>query len=168
MSWEKKKRNTAAFLLRLLGVVILIGIITVMIPLNVPVMFGYQVFDVVSPSMEPSIPVGSLVIVKPAEATGIIEGDIVAYESSGVIIVHRVTHNNTFEGVLSTKGDSNPTEDLHRVAYRDVIGVVAVHLPLLGKVGMFVSSASGKLFFAELILLAAVLFLIGNRLKEKE
>ena len=44
--------------------VLLLAVILLSLPLAVPRAFGYQPYSVVSGSMEPSIPVGSLVFVK--------------------------------------------------------------------------------------------------------
>lgn len=44
---------------RLLSVLILVAIVAICIPMTVPRLMGYEVYVVVSGSMEPAIPVGS-------------------------------------------------------------------------------------------------------------
>ncbi len=48
------------------GTLILISVIAVCIPITVPKLTGYEIYNVVSGSMEPEIPVGSAIYVKAA------------------------------------------------------------------------------------------------------
>ncbi len=66
-------------LCNVIGMVLLVGVIALCLPLTVPRIMGYEVYDVVSGSMEPAIPVGSAVLVKPTDAAQLQEGDVVAY-----------------------------------------------------------------------------------------
>ena len=66
-------------LCNLIGMLLLLGVIALCLPLTVPRIMGYEVYDVVSGSMEPAIPVGSAVLVKPTDAAQLQEGGIVAY-----------------------------------------------------------------------------------------
>ena len=57
----------AAVICRLLGCIILIVVIGALLPITLPHYMGYEIFNVVSGSMEPDIPVGSIIYVKPVE-----------------------------------------------------------------------------------------------------
>lgn len=91
---------------------------------------GFSLFRVVTGSMEPEIPVGSLLIAKKAEITDIEVGDIVVFKSResrmlGMVITHRVvaTHVGTDGGVLlETKGDANQYADGYFVEAGNLIG----------------------------------------------
>ncbi len=50
-------------LCNLLGTLILVLVIASCLPLTVPRLFGYEIYEVVSGSMEPEIPVGSVIYV---------------------------------------------------------------------------------------------------------
>ena len=81
-----------------LGTLILLAVIAVSAPLTVPRLLGYEMFEIVSGSMEPTIPVGSVVYVKNVEPEKIESGDIIAfYKDEGDIVTHRVVTNYGFD-----------------------------------------------------------------------
>ena len=64
-----------------------------------------------------------------------------------------------------TKGDANEGNDMLPIAYHNVIGRVALSIPLLGFLLPLVTDFSGKLYLAG-ILGAGVLFrVLGGRMK---
>ena len=86
----RKKKNPIATLCSVIGTVLLIIVVAACIPLTLPKAMGYQLYTVVSGSMEPAIPVGSLVYIKYVEPKEIIEGDVIAFygsDAEGSIIV---------------------------------------------------------------------------------
>lgn len=99
-------------LCNIIGMLLLLGVIALCLPLTVPRIMGYEVYDVVSGSMEPAIPVGSAVLVKPTDAAQLQEGDIVAYyavKGSNVRPGGAVMDDNTGAGAGAggDAGDSN-------------------------------------------------------------
>ena len=68
---EKKKKEKrgalagCARVCKIFGTVCLVAVILVCLPLTLPRVFGYEIYTVISGSMEPAIPVGSLVYVQP-------------------------------------------------------------------------------------------------------
>lgn len=62
-----------------LGTLILISVILVCIPVTVPKLMGYEIYDIVSGSMEPEIPVGSVAYVKETVPEEVQEGDVIAF-----------------------------------------------------------------------------------------
>ena len=59
-----KHRNTLAKIFSIGGTVLLILVIVLCIPITVPRLFGYDIYTVISGSMEPAIPTGSLIYTK--------------------------------------------------------------------------------------------------------
>ncbi len=53
----KKKRKGLARLFGVLSMAVLAALVLVCVPLTVPRVFGYQIYSVISGSMEPAIPV---------------------------------------------------------------------------------------------------------------
>lgn len=78
---------------------------------------GYEIYNVVSGSMEPEIPVGSVIYVKAVSPETVEEGDIIAFTSGVSVISHRVVSNQTVEGKFTTKGDANAENDMNPVGY---------------------------------------------------
>ncbi len=96
---------------------------------------GYSTFRVVTGSMEPAVPVGTLLVAKRTDVEMVKEQDIICFRSKepgilGEIITHRVVgvlqdeNGNIF---LRTKGDANLTEDGYYVTQDNLVGKVIWH-----------------------------------------
>lgn len=100
---------------------------------------------VVSGSMEPEIPVGSLVFIDQRDQS-VDPGDVIAYrigDTMDTIIVHRVVDQNN-DGMYITKGDSNDTADPASVTKQQIVGKEIFCVPKAGKV-RFICSKAGLL-----------------------
>ena len=107
-------------------------------------------------SMEPAIPVGSIVIIKPVNPETLKIGDIICFKlSEPTSITHRII-NITDEGFI-TKGDANEDPDQWIVKKENVIGKAILTVPFIGYLGYFVRTPIG---FILLILLPASLIII--------
>lgn len=107
-------------------------------------------------SMEPAIPVGGIVVIKPVDPETLREGDIICFQlSQPTSITHRII-NITDEGFI-TKGDANEDPDQWTVRKENVIGKVIFTIPFIGYLGYFVRTPIG---FILLIILPAGLIII--------
>ena len=88
---------------------------------------------VVSGSMEPEIPVGSLVFIDQRDQS-VDPGDVIAYRIGDTMIVHRVVDQNN-DGTYITKGDSTKQQ---------IVGKEIFCVPKAGKV-RFICSKAGFL-----------------------
>lgn len=91
--------------------------------------FGYSFFKVLTGSMEPEIPVDSIIVTVKTDIDKVDEGDIVTFVSVspdmyGQIITHRVVSLENINGeiMLKTKGDANPSGDSYYVTEDLLIG----------------------------------------------
>ncbi len=155
----------ASAICRLFGSIILIAVIAALLPLTVPRFMGYEIFNVVSGSMEPEIPVGSVAYVQPEEPALLEEGDVIAFRSEGGIVMHRVVSNHQVDEYLTTKGDANEIEDINKAGYADVIGRVVKHVPVVGQIMMICASTLGKLLMLCLALCGALLHVLAGRFR---
>lgn len=147
-------------LFSVLGTIMLLAVIITALPLTVPRLLGYQVYNIVSGSMEPAIPMGSVIYVASAIPEEVEEGEVIAFWSGESVIAHRVVENRFVVGDFVTRGDANAREDMNAVPYSDLIGVVAYHIPFIGKALAMYASRFGKLY----VLLVAVYGVIFNLL----
>jgi signal peptidase I len=86
--------------------------------------------------------------------------------SNGVIpITHRVVENHVESSEIITKGDANSNNDLSPVAYINVVGKVAVHVPWLGYLAAPLATGMGKIAVVMLIIVGFLLSEAGNRIK---
>jgi len=163
----KRKRNRKSPVCTIcsaLGTALLIILIILCIPFTLPRFMDYQAYTVISGSMEPAIPVGSLVYIKSMEPEEVQQNDVIAYyggRDSNAIITHRVVENRVVMGEFITKGDANQTEDMNPVSYEHFIGRVELHIPQLGIVAQLMTGQEGKIAAGCLIGLAVVLHLIA-------
>lgn len=148
------------------GTILLLGVIIALIPVTVPRFMGYEVFEVISGSMEPEIPVGSIVYVKLTDPAEIEDGEIIAFTAKGAVVIHRVVTNQKDIHTFITKGDANEMEDINEVLYSEVYGRVEKHLPVLGRVYSVYTSSSGKIFLLIIALFGGLLNILGARLRD--
>ena len=105
--------------------------------------FGFRFYNVLTPSMTPTIPVGSMVLVKRVEPVELREGDIVTYSTSlsgSVVVTHRINQVILSEDGLTfiTKGDANQVEDINPISASQIIGRVNLIIPHFGSVIAYV------------------------------
>lgn len=163
---KSRPHRAAAVVCRILGTVILLAVLAVCLPLSVPKLLGYQVYDVVSGSMDPAIPVHSVVLVQPAAPEELQPGEIVAYRSGSSVVIHRLLENHIVEGELVTKGDANAEPDPLKVEYAGVLGTVTAHIPFIGIYAGALNTLPGKLYAFGFIVAAAMLYLLAHELSE--
>lgn len=147
------------------GTTLILLVILLCSLLLVPKAFGCHMYHVLSGSMEPEMPVGSLIYVREGAPEDVNAEEIIAFygsmEDSG-IITHRVVKNNVVSGTFRTKGDANAEEDPLPVPYENYIGKVLFCVPYMGKVLTWLTSWNGKLAAVGVVLLGVVLNLASS------
>lgn len=127
---------------------------------------GLKTYAVVSGSMEPTYPTGSLLYVKSVKAQELKVGDAITFMlDENTVATHRVIEiipDRANSSVLRfrTQGDANKTPDGAPVHCKNVIGKPVFAIPYLGYFAHFVQNPPGLYFaigFA--CVLAAMVFL---------
>lgn len=128
----------------LLSTLILIVFAVIAAILILPVVFGCKSMAVVSGSMEPNIPVGSIVIVREADGDELAVGDVITYAMSGnTMVTHRITAIDRDARCVTTKGDANEVSDGNPVAFSDIVGKELFHVPFLGYLTIYIKTPLG-------------------------
>jgi len=134
-------RTTAGWLGQVLAWLVILGVVGVLaVAVAVPRISGATPYTVLTGSMEPSYPPGTLVVVKPVDFDRLGIGDVITYQiESGrpAVATHRVVGEaNRFDGsrVLITQGDANDDPDPQPVAEAQVRGELWYSAPYLGRV----------------------------------
>ena len=136
-------------------------------------LLGYQVFNVISGSMEPAYQTGSLIYVKEVDPYEIKVGDPITFvlNEDLVVATHRVVEIDAENQHFYTKGDANETADASPVHFNNVIGVPQFGIPLLGYVSDFIQNPPGMyITIAVGVVLIIVVFLpdmIGKKKKDE-
>ncbi len=128
----------------LVGFVVLFAILLVGVRI-----VGLQVYTVLSGSMEPEYPTGSLIYVKKIDPYEIKENQVITFMlDKYTVATHRVVGivpDEIDPSVIRfrTKGDANDTEDGNLVHYKNVIGTPILTIPYLGYVTNYIQNPPG-------------------------
>jgi signal peptidase I len=131
------------------GLLALIALIAVLV-IALPMLTKSTPYTVLTSSMTPTYPAGTLVIVKPTDVQQIKIGDVVTYQIASnqpAVVTHRViqvVEPTTADGTVSfiTKGDANSLPDAKPVKPVQVRGVVWYAVPFIGWVNNIVNGGA--------------------------
>ena len=139
----------------------------------VPRVTGATPYTVLTGSMTPSLPPGTLAVVRPVPVEDIEVGSVITYQlQSGepAVVTHRVVevrNDLTGETGWRTQGDANDLADPDWVRPEQVRGEVWYAVPKVGHVGTWLDAAqrnlAARLVGAALVLYAALMFAASLR-----
>lgn len=153
----------------ILSTLIIIVFAAIAAVLVLPVLFGCKSMAVVSGSMEPQIPVGSIVVVKEVDARELEVGDVISYRISGdTMVTHRITAIDFDNETITTKGDANETEDANPVSFSDVVGRKLFHVPLLGYLSIYIKTPLGIVGVCAVLIVLILLNFLPSVLEPDE
>lgn len=118
---------------------------------------GYKPFIVISGSMETTINIGDLVIVKKVNSSSIHTGDIIAFKNGNIVISHRVKEviNDSGTYKFKTKGDNNNVADDFIVSSDAIEGIFVNKIPGLGSILLFLGKPIGLLMVILVIIIVS-------------
>lgn len=119
-----------------------------------PMPFGWGFSVVLSGSMEPTLSVNDLVIVR--EQSEYKVNDIVVYQGENILVIHEIVSINGDEVV--TKGEANDAKD-EPISISDIKGKAVFHIPFVGALIRFLKTPVG---FILIIAAAIILFEIPH------
>jgi len=96
---------------------------------ELPMPFGVGASVVLTGSMEPTLRVNDLVVVKRADEYNV--GDIVVFQQGNQLIIHRIIDKNDEEAKITTKGDANNIDD-GQIPVSAVKGKYSFRVPFVG------------------------------------
>ena|GEM_PF-187782 len=111
--------------------------------------FGIQVYGVLTGSMEPTYPTGSLIYVKAVDASKLRVNDVITFSiSPNVIATHRIVEivpDETYPTIVRyrTKGDANRDVDASLVSANNIIGKALFAIPQLGYLASYIQQPPG-------------------------
>lgn len=117
---------------------------------------AYNVFVVLTQSMEPEIMAKDIVITKKRDPKDLQRGDIITFISSdsrvrGITVTHRIKDiyydSTTGRYSFQTQGDANNTPDFTVAEDYNVIGEVIFKIPKLGYVQQVLATRGGLIIF---------------------
>ena len=117
----------------LISYLVLVVLLAVAAVIALPLLLGYKELAVLTGSMEPNVPVGSMEYIKQVDAAELQPGDICTYYLSDgeTFVTHRVVSVDAENSTLITQGDANENPD-GPVSFDRVYGRVDFHVPWVG------------------------------------
>ena len=111
-------------------------------------LLGFDVYGVLTGSMVPAYPIGSLIYVQDVDPNELELRDVITFSSGKTIVTHRIVEivrddNNPYQLKFRTKGDANNDPDASLVGPADIIGKVAFGIPHLGNIANYIQSPPG-------------------------
>lgn len=139
-----------------LSVVILSAVILVA---AAKIIFSVSPFVVLSGSMEPAIKVGSICFIDERDRD-VEKGDIIAFRTSGdMMVTHRVVEIRD-DGTFITKGDNNEERDLSPVRKEQIAGTELFSVPAAGYPIMWIKSREGAVLLITVLTAFALIEVI--------
>ena len=161
-----------ANILSTLAVILALALVLLLVA---PRVFGVHVFTVLSGSMEPAYPVGSMIYVKSVDPFQLKEGDVISFlMDENTIATHRITGivpDEEDESVIRfrTKGDANDAEDGSLVHCRNVVGTPIFTIPKLGYFADYIQHPPGMYIAVSAAAIVLLILLLPDLLfREKE
>ena len=166
---ERISRYLRGFVIFILVIILIINLSVIIkiniSPNNVPDIFGYKPFIVLSGSMEDEIKVGDLVIVKEQDANILKENDIIAFRTDdGFVTTHRIINVIKKENdvCFETKGDNNNTKDDAVVCSSNIEGKYLTKIAKLGNLILFIQQPLGFIIMMLIIFIICILIYMYN------
>jgi signal peptidase len=145
---RKRGRSFGHYLGIALSAVLLVVVVGVVaLTVVVPRVAGGTALTVLTQSMEPKLPPGTLLVIRPQPVTQIRIGQVVTYQVAPGrpdVISHRVisrTVDQRGRVTFITKGDNNSLPDAKPVTSAQVRGVLWYSIPLIGYVNTGLGNA---------------------------
>ena len=155
------KKKTKEFIAVLIVAALLTPAIIYALPF---VVNGYYSSLIMSGSMEPTIPVSSIVVVETVNPKDVKVNDIIVFQRSDLKTLHRVIdkieENNTY--YFQTKGDANENPDPWTVKPDQIQGSLMLTIPYYGYFFHFAGTPIGFL----LMVLIPAIILITSELRK--
>ena len=149
-SGDTKNRHFT-YALNMISNILVIMILIIAILLVTLRIFGFNAYTIMSGSMEPSYPVGSLIYTTNVNPSELHEGDVITFmNDETTIVTHRIKEvitetTSSGESVLKfrTQGDANSSPDGKLVHYKNVLGTPTISIPYLGYISHFLQRPPG-------------------------
>lgn len=117
---------------------LLLAVFAALLLVAVPMLTGSQTYTVLTGSMQPNYPPGTLVVIKPIAADQLAVGDVITYQiapGQPEVVTHRITGLGVAqngERSFATQGDANNSPDDRAVMPVQIRGKLFYSVPLLG------------------------------------
>lgn len=139
----------------ILNTVIMVILLIIACIFIVPKILGMDTLAVLSGSMEPNIPVGSIIVIDDVRFEDLKVNDVVTYSlSDSTLVTHRVIDIDNDSQLIKTKGDANDVDDGEPISFNRIVGKLVFSVPLLGYLSIYMKTPLG------IAILCAIIFVL--------
>lgn len=117
---------------------------------------GLQSFVVLTGSMQPTIPQGSIILTKNQARYN--KGDIISFRHGDITVTHRIAQIKDTNSFV-TKGDANKAVDTNPLLHKNILGKQIFFIPLLGNFLLFLKTVPGFIAF---VITPAIIFIVAE------
>lgn len=169
-----ERTGTLWWIRSVLGSVLLCAMLALLIiTIGVPMVAGAERFTVLTGSMQPTYPPGTLIVVKPAGTDELQVGTPITYQlepGRPAVVTHRIIETRqetTGRQLYITQGDANDAPDAQPVLEDQIRGQVWYSIPYLGYVNNWLTGQQRAWIIGALVVglfgYAAAMFIGGVR-----
>jgi signal peptidase I len=135
----KKTNKILGNILSAIAFTALLGLCLTFVTIRV---LGFSTFIVTGGSMEPTIHLGSLVLVQPVDPHTVQIGDVITFAQYGQTTTHRVIAigQNSTGLTFKTKGDANTVADPEDKTFPGQVDVVRLATPGIGYAALYIQA----------------------------
>lgn len=145
--------------------VVLLALASVLI---IPYFMGYTELAVLTGSMQPTLPVGTLIYVKETDPAQLNVGDVVTYRLDGdTMVTHRVIEIDPEAQTLITQGDANEDPD-GEITFDRIVGKMDFSIPYLGYISMNIRTPMGIISICGVLVVIILLTFIPEIFSKDE
>lgn len=142
----------AVWVFRIFSYLLLIAAVVMALGCAAVLLLGMKLYCVQTGSMDPTYPVGTLIVVRPTDPDSIQAGDVITYVvSSDTVVTHRVLEADRDQRSFTTKGDNNNVADFDPVRYENVLGKVELGIPYIGLLVLALRTRFGMIMIGVVI-----------------
>ncbi len=147
--WEVRWPRWASYpakVVEFVAIIVVFALLAAVVLAMLAPHFGWRADTVLSGSMEPDLPVGSIAVTRPVNTQDIAPGDIITFRSptNGELMSHRVVEVVSGEVLgFRTKGDNNEDIDPYVVPPENVVGRFYLKVDNAGRVVEHLKSPLG-------------------------
>ena len=132
-------------------------------------LLGLEIYTVLSPSMEPNYPTGSLIYVKDVDPAELQEKDVITFRLNGnATATHRIIEVDEASRTFRTKGDNNQAPDGRPVSFDEVIGSPVFCIPLMGYLAALIQAPPGIYFAVAFVTIVITLTFAVDLFSDKK
>lgn len=157
-------------LARMIGSLFAIALVALVAASILPRLFGYTPYTVLSGSMKPQLPVGSLIYVHETDPAALQPGDVITfYRSDGAVVTHQIYEIDAnaqtvgTQGIANVNSDGSIAHDAQATPFSQIIGTPVLCVPYLGYVNAYCTTPPGLyIVIALAVLLLGAAALLGK------